>query len=88
MLVGVRTIASGFAFAIYLLTRSSSAQAPAAATEVVADCPEQDATLCGRRHFENGTRAFEAGDYTLRFTVHDGEEDASFDVPITLLPAS
>jgi len=31
--------------------------------------------------------AFEPGEYTLRFTVHDGEEDASFEVPITLLAA-
>ncbi len=29
--------------------------------------------------------AFEPGDYTLRFTVHDGEEETSFDVPVTLL---
>ena len=31
--------------------------------------------------------AFEPGDYTLRFTVHDlsGEEETSFEVPITLI---
>jgi hypothetical protein len=28
------------------------------------DCPEQDATVCGRRHFEAGTQAFEKGDFT------------------------
>lgn len=28
------------------------------------DCPEQDATACGRRHFEAGTLAFEKADYT------------------------
>jgi hypothetical protein len=27
------------------------------------DCPEQDATACGRRHFEAGTQAFEKGDF-------------------------
>jgi hypothetical protein len=61
--LGTRTIATGFAFAIYLLTRGASAQAPAETTAPASDCPEQDPTLCGRRHFEVGTRAFEAGDY-------------------------
>jgi hypothetical protein len=56
-------MASGLAFALYLLTRSSSAQAPADTSASNDDCPERDATLCGRRHFETGTRAFEAGDY-------------------------
>lgn len=27
------------------------------------DCPEQDVTVCGRRHFELGTQAFEKGDF-------------------------
>ena len=27
------------------------------------DCPEQDATVCGRHHFETGTQAFEKGDF-------------------------
>jgi hypothetical protein len=31
---------------------------------VTSDCPEGDATACGRRHFEAGTRAFEKGDFT------------------------
>lgn len=31
--------------------------------------------------------AFEPGEYTLRFTVRDGEAETSFDVPITLLAA-
>jgi hypothetical protein len=61
--LGTRTIAIGSAFAIYLLTRGAAAQAPADAAAPSADCPEQDATLCGRRHFEQGTTAFEAGDY-------------------------
>lgn len=29
----------------------------------VAQCAEQDATICGRRHFEAGTAAFERGDF-------------------------
>ena len=37
---------------------------PARAEEAPApDCPEQDATACGRRHFEAGTSAFEKGDF-------------------------
>jgi hypothetical protein len=31
--------------------------------------------------------AFEPGDYTLRFTVRDGEAETSFDLPITLMAA-
>lgn len=41
-----------------LLTTPVLAQQPPSA-----DCPEQDATACGRRHFEAGTQAFEKGDY-------------------------
>lgn len=63
MLARVRTIASGLAFAVYLMAGSASAQAPADANAAGDDCPERDATLCGRRHFELGTKAFEAGDY-------------------------
>jgi len=37
--------------------------AAARAQGQLADCAEQDATACGRRHFEAGTRAFERGDY-------------------------
>lgn len=35
----------------------------AAAEPVTPDCPEQDATICGRKHFEVGAQAFEKGDY-------------------------
>lgn len=39
--------------------------AGARATQAQAvECPEQDPTACGRRYFEAGTAAFEAGDYT------------------------
>jgi hypothetical protein len=38
---------------------------PAAAEPGPTECPEQDATACGRRHFEAGTEAFERGDFTL-----------------------
>jgi hypothetical protein len=59
----VQVLAHGFAralaFSAYLVTRTTFAQSPAPA----ADCPEQDTTLCGRRHFEAGTKAFEAGDF-------------------------
>lgn len=34
-----------------------------------ADCPEQDATACGRRHFEAGTQAFEKGDFAAAATA-------------------
>lgn len=38
---------------------------PALAQDAVApDCPEQDPTACGRRHFEQGTQSFEKGDFT------------------------
>jgi hypothetical protein len=36
----------------------------AAAEPVAPDCPEQDPTICGRKHFEVGTQAFEKGDYS------------------------
>jgi len=39
------------------------ASAPPAAPPT-SDCPEADATICGRRHFEAGTQAFEKGDFT------------------------
>ena len=47
-----------------LLATPAVAQEPAAAPPANRDCPEQDATVCGRRHFEAGTQAFEKGDYT------------------------
>jgi len=43
---------------LLLLAAPALAQEPAPG-----DCPEQDATACGRRHFEAGTRAFEQGDF-------------------------
>jgi hypothetical protein len=42
---------------LVLATRLASAQAQPP------DCPEQDATVCGRHHFEVGTQAFEKGDF-------------------------
>jgi hypothetical protein len=42
-----------------LLLSTTLASAQAAAP----DCPEQDATVCGRRHFEVGNQAFENGDF-------------------------
>ena len=41
---------------LLLATRLAAAQAPSA-------CPDQDATACGRHHFEVGTQAFEKGDF-------------------------
>jgi tetratricopeptide (TPR) repeat protein len=35
----------------------------AVAQPATPDCPEGDATLCGRKHFELGAQAFEKGDY-------------------------
>lgn len=43
---------------LLLLATPARADDPSAA-----DCPEQDATACGRRHFEAGTEAFEKGDF-------------------------
>lgn len=34
-----------------------------AAAQTAPDCPEQDATICGRHHFEAGTAAFEKNDF-------------------------
>lgn len=39
--------------------------APVLAVETTHDCPEGDATSCGRRRFEAGTAAFEQGSYAL-----------------------
>jgi hypothetical protein len=38
--------------------------APASAQSAEPDCAGEDATACGRRHFETGTQAFERGDFT------------------------
>jgi hypothetical protein len=67
-------LASGL-FLPVLLAAPAFAETPAepAAAQVApppppvtatSDCPEGDATACGRRHFEAGTRAFEKGDFT------------------------
>jgi hypothetical protein len=48
---------SRLAVPLLLATHMAAAQAPS-------DCPDQDATACGRHHFEVGTRAFEKGDFT------------------------
>jgi hypothetical protein len=37
---------------------------PASAQSAEPDCAGEDATSCGRRHFETGTQAFERGDFT------------------------
>jgi hypothetical protein len=57
--VAARGLASVLAFSLYFVTRAATAQS----AEPAADCPEQDPTICGRRSFEAGTRAFEAGDF-------------------------
>jgi hypothetical protein len=58
--VGARGFSSVLAFSLCLLTGVASAQS---VEPPAADCPEQDTTICGRRHFEAGTRAFEAEDF-------------------------
>ena len=45
-------------------TASPQAAPSTPSATVTSDCPEGDATACGRRHFEAGTRAFEKGDFT------------------------
>ncbi len=63
-----RRLVSGL-FLPLLLTTPALAQTAAPAAPVVPagpaalDCPEQDPTVCGRRHFELGTQAFEKGDF-------------------------
>jgi hypothetical protein len=37
--------------------------AHAAVAQTAPDCPEQDATICGRHHFQAGTAAFEKNDF-------------------------
>ena len=41
----------------------SAAAAASSTTTATSDCPEGDATACGRRHFQAGTQAFEKGDF-------------------------
>lgn len=53
-----RGLVSVLAVSLQLVTAVASAQ-PAEP-----DCAGEDATACGRRHFETGTQAFERGDYT------------------------
>jgi len=48
---------SGLVLPLLLVTPAFAQEPPSP------DCPEQDATACGRRHFEAGTQAFEKGDY-------------------------
>jgi len=50
-------LARGLAASLLLATHLAAAQA-------ASDCPDQDATACGRYHFQVGTRAFEKGDFT------------------------
>lgn len=42
---------------------SASDAAPAEPAAPTPDCAEQDVTICGRKHFEAGTKAFENKDY-------------------------
>ena len=43
---------------------AAAAAAPAnPAATATSDCPDGDATACGRRHFQAGTQAFEKGDF-------------------------
>jgi len=53
-----RCLVSCWGAALLLATHVAGAQSAAP------DCPEQDATICGRHHFEVGTQAFEKGDFT------------------------
>lgn len=48
---------SRLAVSVLLAAHAAAAQAP------TPDCPEQDATVCGRHHFEAGTTAFEKKDF-------------------------
>ncbi len=41
----------------------------AAAEPAAPDCPERDATVCGRKHFERGAQAFEKGDFAASVTA-------------------
>jgi hypothetical protein len=50
---------------LFWLVASLALSAPALAAEPAPDCPEKDATVCGRKHFERGGQAFEKGDYPL-----------------------
>lgn len=52
-----RVLVSVLALSLQLVTVTALAQAPAP------DCAGEDATSCGRRHFETGTQAFERGDF-------------------------
>lgn len=46
--------------------------APLAAAEPAAlDCAGQDATVCGRKHFERGAQAFEKGDFAASATAFE-----------------
>ena len=50
-------------FSVLALSLASLAL-PASAQSAEPDCAGEDATTCGRRHFETGTQAFERGDFT------------------------
>lgn len=62
---------SRLVLSLLLAASASLAQSPPAADATpptnpaspTPDCPEQDATVCGRRHFEAGTAAFEKNDF-------------------------
>lgn len=63
MLVAWRRGLSGLLFPLLLASPALAQEAAAPAAPTATDCPEQDATVCGRRHFEAGTQAFEKGDF-------------------------
>ena len=75
MLVAWRRGLSGLLLSLLL---ASPALAQEAAAPASTDCPEQDATVCGRRHFEAGTQAFEKGDF--------GAAAAAFQLALTERP--
>lgn len=60
MLLAWRRGLCGLLLPLLLASPALAQEAPALNAT---DCPEQDATVCGRRHFEAGTQAFEKGDF-------------------------
>jgi len=65
-----RRITSQLLFAALLVGHAASGQTapPPETPATAAACPEQDPTICGRRHFEAGTAAFEKEDFATAAT--------------------
>lgn len=65
MSLGSRRSLSALAAAVLLTAGAVRAQPqePAQQPQPAGDCPEQDATICGRRFFEAGAAAFERAEY-------------------------